>query len=236
MRLDFTFDPGQVPRDHLEKEFDILARSLKAVWEIHYASTVMRMGVLVSKLDHCLVDLLYLYRSGELRVEIPMVVSNHDTVRALVEQAGIPFHHIPVTPDTKPQSEKRVLELVAGATDFLVLARYMQIFTPQFFAGYTNDIINIHHSFLPSFKGSDPYRQAYEKGVKVIGATAHYVSVELDEGPIIEQLVERVSHRDNVEVLKRKGRNLEKLALANAIQAHIEHRIIRYQNKTIVFA
>ncbi|MBD3390573.1 MAG: formyltetrahydrofolate deformylase [Chitinivibrionales bacterium] len=235
MRLEFTFDPAKVPPDHLEREFDILAAGLGATWEIHYASTVMRMGILVSKLDHCLVDLLYLHRSGELRVDIPLVASNHDAVRPLVEQAGIPFHHIPVTPDTKPERESTLLELVRETTDFLVLARYMQILTAVFMEGYRGDIINIHHSFLPSFKGSDPYRRAYERGVKVIGATAHFVTVELDEGPIIEQVVERVSHRDNVDMLKRKGRNLEKLALANAIQAYVEHRIIRYENKTIVF-
>mgnify|MGYP000216547837 CR=1 FL=1 len=235
MRIDFTFDPGHMSREHLEREFDILARSLDASWKIHYASTVMRMGVMVSKHDHCLAEVLYRYRSGELGVHIPFVAGNHESVRPVVEQAGIAFHHIPVTPKTRQEAEKKLLDLAVGTTDFLVLARYMQILTPQFLKAYGRDIINIHHSFLPSFKGADPYRQAYERGVKLIGATAHYVTEDLDEGPIIEQLVDRVSHRDNIEMLKRKGKNLEKLALANAIQAHAEHRIIRYCNKTIVF-
>jgi formyltetrahydrofolate deformylase len=194
------------------------------------------MGIFVSKQDHCLVDLLYLHRSGELRVEIPFVISNHDTVREIVESAGIAFYNFPVKPETKAEKEKEQLSLAKDKSDFLVLARYMQIFSAGFVDEYGKDIINIHHSFLPSFKGSNPYRQAYERGVKVIGATAHYVTAELDEGPIISQMVEPVSHRDSISMLKRKGRNLEKLALASAIQAHLEHRVIRYENKTIVFA
>jgi formyltetrahydrofolate deformylase len=235
MRLSFCFDPDKVPPAHLEKEFDILARSMDATWRIHYDSVTMRMGILVSRQDHCLADLLYLWRSGELPVEIPCVISNHPDAREIVEQYGVPFYHVPVSRDSREAAEKRILDLTSESTDFLVLARYMQILTGGFLEGYGKDVINIHHSFLPSFKGANPYRQAYERGVKVIGATAHYVTVNLDEGPIIDQVVERVSHRYDVQRLMRKGKNLEKLALANAVQAHIEHRIIRYRNKTVVF-
>jgi formyltetrahydrofolate deformylase len=236
MRLDFTFDPVKVPQSHLEKEFDILARTLDAVWEIHYASAVMRMGVLVSKADHCLAEVLYLYRTGELKVSIPFVISNHPDAAGMVGQSGIPFYHIESTRGSKEECERRILETACGTTDFLVLARYMQVLSAPFLQSYGRDIINIHHSFLPSFKGADPYQQAYERGVKVIGATAHYVTEELDGGPIIEQVVEPVSHRDNAAALKRKGKSLEKIALSRALLAHVEHRIIRYRNKTIVFA
>ena len=200
------------------------------------ARTKPAMGVLVSKADHCLVELLYRQRAGELPVTIPFVAGNHPDLAPVVESYGIPFHHVPVTKETKSQAEARLLELAQGQTDFLVLARYMQIVSGDFINEYGRDIINIHHSFLPSFAGADPYRQAWERGVKVIGATAHYVTEYLDEGPIIEQVVERVSHRDDVETLKRKGKSLERQALYQAILAHAERRVIRYCNKTIVFA
>lgn len=235
MRLEFYFDPDRVGRRHLEEEMAILARRLGAHWRIFYTATPLKMGILVSRQDHCLFDLLYRWKSGELGVDIPFVISNHDDARALVERYEVPFYHLPVTRDAKREQEKSILDHAASDTDFLVLARYMQIVSDEFMQEYGRDMINIHHSFLPSFKGANPYRQAYDRGVKVIGATAHYVTGDLDEGPIIEQVVERVSHRDKPDDLKRKGRNLEKLALANAIQAHIERRIIRYKNKTIVF-
>jgi len=234
LRLAFYFDQQVVSKQHLENEFGILARGLHAEWRIHYYSTKLRMGILVSKYDHCLFDILYLRHSGELSVEIPFIISNHDTLREVAERYDVPFYHFPVTRDTKSEQEQRILS-VAKDTDFLVLARYMQIISDDFLKAYGKDIINIHHSFLPSFKGANPYRQAYERGVKVIGATAHYVTSDLDEGPIIEQVVEHVSHRDTIDALKSKGRNLEKRALANAIMAHLEHRIIRFENKTIVF-
>ncbi len=235
MRLEFYFDPDSVGRRHLEEEMEILARRLRAQWKIFYTAAPLNMGILVSKQDHCLFDLLYRWKSGELGVNIPFVISNHENARALVERYEVPFYYLPVSKDTKAKQERQILEHAGEATDFLVLARYMQIVSDEFINEYQRDIINIHHSFLPSFKGANPYRQAYDRGVKVIGATAHYVTGDLDEGPIIEQVVERVSHRDKPEDLKRKGRNLEKLALANAIRAHIERRIIRYKNKTIVF-
>lgn len=235
MRVEFSFDEHARSRASLEADFAPLADELGATWEMHYASRVMRMGILVSKYDHCLFELLYRHRSGDLHVDIPFVISNHPDARDLVERYDIPFHHVPVEKHRKEEAERRLLELLTPGTDFVVLARYMQILTPVFIDGYPRDVINIHHSFLPSFKGANPYQQAYDRGVKLIGATAHYVTLELDEGPIIAQAVERVSHRDNVEDLKRKGKNLEKTALVNAIHAHIEHRVIRYRNKTIVF-
>lgn len=235
MRLEFCFNESRLAPKTLETEFASLAATLDAQWEIHYATRAMRMGILVSKQDHCLFDLLYRWRSKELFVDIPFVISNHADLCEIVKSYNIPFYHIPALISDKQASEKQIIEIAREQCDFLVLARYMQILSSGFLNDFGKDIINIHHSFLPSFKGADPYRQAYERGVKIIGATAHYVTIDLDEGPIIEQCVERVSHRDNVDALRRKGRNLEKLALSNAVRAHCEHRIIRYQNKTIVF-
>ena len=233
MRLAFMLE--DVERSILEEAFTPLGESLEAEWEFHFESDMPRMAIAVSQYDHCLFDLLYRVSSGELRVEIPCVISNHETTRALVEQHGIPFHYIPVTKDIKVESEQRILDLIREHSDFLVMARYMQILSADFLGNYGKDVINIHHSFLPSFMGANPYRQAYERGVKIIGATAHYATMNLDEGPIIEQVVARVSHTDTVQTLKRKGRSLEQNALASAIHAHAEHRVIRHENKTIVF-
>lgn len=235
MRIEFCFDPLIVSKRHLEDEFGILSKVLNAQWQIHYLSKKLRMCIFVSKQDHCLVDLLYQWKCNELQVDIPFVISNHSSVKESVQHYNIPFFHYPVSSENKKDQEQKILELVKDSTDFIVLARYMQVFTEDFIGSYNKDIINIHHSFLPSFKGANPYRQAYERGVKVIGATAHYITGELDEGPIIAQAVERVSHRDNVDTLIRKGRSLEQLALANAIRAHSEYRVLRFQNKTIVF-
>ncbi|MFA6239773.1 MAG: formyltetrahydrofolate deformylase [Candidatus Hydrogenedentales bacterium] len=235
MRVVFALDESKLDRAEFETAWAEVAKELQAAWEIHYDTQTLNMGILVSKQDHCLFDLLYRQRSGELRVNIPLVISNHESCRDLVERYGVPFHYVPVTPETKLKAEQQMLDLVQNTTDFLVLARYMRVVSDGFLAAYKKDLINIHHSFLPSFKGADPYRQAYERGVKIIGATAHYVTADLDEGPIIEQRVERVYHKDTVEDLKRKGRNLEKLALAKAIRVHVEHRIIRDAHRTIVF-
>ena len=168
-------------------------------------------------------------------MQIPFVISNHETTRALVEHHGIPFHYLPVTKETKAEQEQQFLDLIREDSDFLIMARYMQILSSDFLGNYGKDVINIHHSFLPSFIGANPYRQAYDRGVKIIGATAHYATTDLDEGPIIEQAVARVTHTDTVPTLKRKGRTLEQNALAAAIDAHAEHRVIRHGNKTIVF-
>lgn len=235
MRLEFELNESLAPRAQFEGDWAAIADELDASWSIHYGSERMRMGILVSKLDHCLFDLLHRQRSGELPVEIPLVIGNHADCRDLVERYGIPFHHVPNTPATQADAEHRMLDLVRGTADFLVLARYMRVLSESFLSGYGRDIINIHHSFLPSFKGADPYRQAHERGVKIIGATAHFVTRDLDEGPIIEQMVERVYYKDTLDDLRRKGRNIEKLALANAIQAYVEHRIILDANRTVVF-
>ncbi len=235
MRLEFWFDENSVSVAALESDLAILGGDLEAQWTIHYEDQPLRMGILVSKVDHCLVDVLYRWRSGELRVDIPLIVSNHDDTRAVAESYGVPFHLVSMAPETKLQGEQTILNLVRDSTDFLVLARYMQIVSDGFLAAYKKDIINIHHSFLPSFKGANPYRQAYDRGVKVIGATSHFVTPALDEGPIIEQMVERVYYKDTLEDLKRKGRNLEKQALANALRAYANHRIIRVGQKTVVF-
>lgn len=234
MRLEFCFDT--IPeRATLEAQIRPTADSLGGSWQLHFSSEKPRMAVAVSKFDHCLVDILYQMRSGELGVEIPLVFSNHDDLRTLVEGAGVPFMHIPITKETKADKEDEILTLIKANSDFLVLARYMQILSGDFLERYGKDVINIHHSFLPSFKGANPYRQAHDRGVKLIGATAHYVSNELDEGPIIEQTVGQVTHRDNPASLKRIGKSLEQQALAEAIRKHASHRIIRHKNKTIIF-
>ena len=234
MRIEFRFDNATLSHTEFEVAFSPLALQLQAQWQICYLDKKLKMGILVSKQDHCLFDILYRWKSGELAIDIPFVISNHIEPQELVEQFGVEFIYIPADKENKDIHEENILNR-ANTTDFLVLARYMQILSSSFLKKYGRDVINIHHSFLPSFKGANPYRQAYERGVKIIGATAHYVTGNLDEGPIIEQIVERVSHRDSVDTLVKKGRNLEKTALANALSAHIEHRIIRYQNKTVVF-
>lgn len=236
MRVEFSYSGGAEALERITQGLKQWAAVKGAELSVHPGDRRPRMGILVSRHDHCLEDLLYRWRSGELAADIPLVVSNHPELGEVVRRYGIAFHHIPVARDCREEAEAAILGLVRESTDFLVLARYMQILSPGFLHEYGREVINIHHSFLPSFKGADPYRQAWERGVKIIGATAHYVTGDLDEGPIIEQTVTPVSHRDDVEALKRKGRNLEKLALANAVRAHLEHRVIRFDNRTIVFA
>lgn len=233
MRLGFIVE--EPDRRVLENAFAPLGKSLQAEWRFHFDCDVPRMAIAVSQYDHCLVDLLYRVSCKELRVIIPCVISNHETTRAIVEHHGIPFHHIPVTPETRVESEKTMLDILRAESDFFVMARYMQILSKDFLGQYDRPVINIHHSFLPSFVGANPYKQAYDRGVKIIGATAHYATSDLDEGPIIEQAVARVSHTDTVQTIKRKGRTLEQNALATAIHAHAEHRVIWHENKTIVF-
>jgi formyltetrahydrofolate deformylase len=234
IRIEFVFDEDRYTREHLETALAGAAQELEAEWGLYYAGRVLRMAIAVSRYDHCLADVLYRVRSGELRVDVPLAVSNHEDVRALVEGHGIPFYCLPVTAQTRSAQEARLLALLCDSSDFLVLARYMQVLSPDFLRAYGKDVINIHHSFLPSFKGADPYRQAYDRGVKIIGATAHFATTDLDEGPIIEQVVGAVTHKDTVDDLRQKGRDLEKAALANAIRAYVQHRVIRYRNKTII--
>lgn len=223
-------------KEKFSSELNLLAGKVNAHYKLYNPQVPVRMGILVSKIDHCLFDLLYRQSAKELNIEIPMIISNHSLLAPVAERYNIPFYHLPIKPETKPEQEEKILKLVSEKTDFLVLARYMQILSRDFISHYNKDIINIHHSFLPSFKGAYPYNQAYDRGVKVIGATAHFVTADLDEGPIIEQIVERISHRDNPETMKLKGKNLEKLALASAVHFYTERKIIRYGNRTIVFS
>jgi formyltetrahydrofolate deformylase len=205
-------------------------------WRISYGDGGRRVAIFVSKYDHCLYDLLLRHRGGELRCDVAMVVSNHPDLAPVARHFDVPFHHVPVTAAAKDDAERAALALCAEAkVDLIVLARYMQILSPAFVAAYPARIINIHHSFLPAFVGANPYRQAYERGVKLVGATSHYVTEQLDEGPIIEQAVQRCSHRDGVDDLQRKGRDLEKRVLASAVRWHLEDRILVYAGKTVVF-
>jgi formyltetrahydrofolate deformylase len=231
------FDMPDLPQrlEQLKQNFAPIAEEFHMNWRIAQASRRQRLAIFVSKEDHCLLELLWQWKSGALYADIAMVVSNHPDMRETVESFGIPYHHIPVTAETKREAELRQLETVGSDVDTIILARYMQILSPLFIERFPNRIINIHHSFLPAFVGGKPYAQAYDRGVKLIGATAHYVTEELDGGPIIEQDVQRVSHRDNVEALKRIGRHIERIVLARAVQWHVEDRIITYQNKTVVF-
>ncbi|QJT09132.1 formyltetrahydrofolate deformylase [Oceanidesulfovibrio marinus] len=235
LRLEFQTPHLDVSGPALERAFqDVVAVPFDMAWEITYGRNIKRTAILVSRQEHCLMELLWRFARGELPCDITMVVSNHPDQREAVENFGIPYHYVPVDGD-KEASEARMLELMEGEIDLVVLARYMQILSPSFVERFPNRIINIHHSFLPAFAGADPYRQAYERGVKLIGATAHYVTAELDGGPIIEQDVTRVSHRHSVENLRAIGRDLERQVLARAVASHLNDRIIVSGNKTWVF-
>ncbi|MCY9588937.1 formyltetrahydrofolate deformylase [Paenibacillus chitinolyticus] len=236
IRIEFDLTDLEQRKPRLEADFAGVAAEFSMDWSLSLASQRKRLAIFVSKEDHCLLELLWHWRAGDLDADIAMVVSNHPDMAPLVEPFGIPYHHIPVTPDTKAEVEKRHLELLEGQVDLIILARYMQIIPPSFIKHYQNRIINIHHSFLPAFVGGKPYAQAHGRGVKLIGATAHYVTEELDGGPIIEQDVQRVSHRDNVDDLKRIGRHIERIVLARAVSWHTEDRILVHQNKTVVFS
>jgi len=235
LRVEFDLSDVSIRRADLEREFEKLASEFQMDWKMKYLQDTKRMAIFVSRQGHCLVDLLWRWKTGEHRVDIPFVVSNHPDLKGTVESFGIPFYIFPVTPQTKRQQEDEILKLFEGKVDLIILARYMQILTGGFISKYPNGIINIHHSFLPAFVGAKPYEQALHRGVKIIGATAHYVTETLDEGPIIEQDVIRVTHRDRLADMVRKGQDLEKTVLARAIQWHIEDRVLVYQNRTVVF-
>ena len=232
-RIEFCIAKDEYECSSFDAECAEVARRFEAEWSMYDKEKRLRMGILVSSPDHCLTDLLYLVRSGELKVDIPFVVSNCEAHGHLAESYGVPFHFLPAAAQNRMEPD--ILAIAEDSSDFLVLARYMMVFSGDFLHAYGKDIINIHHSFLPSFKGANPYRQAFDRGVKVIGATAHFVTPELDEGPIITQMVEGVTHKDSVERLKRKGKNLEKRALADAVHKYIDYRVLRFKNKTIVF-
>lgn len=235
-RLAFSLEGFRVPREELEERVRELLADRSPHLQVRFSDQVKRGAILVSKTNHCLYDLLLRQQSGELRCEFPLVLSNHDRMRAVAEHFGVPYHHLPVSRETKQAQEAQILELLARERiDFVVLARYMQILSPELVDRYRARIINIHHSFLPAFSGARPYHQAHERGVKVIGATGHYVTADLDEGPIIAQDVVHVSHRDSVRDLVHKGRDLEKVVLARAVRVHVEDRVLVYANKTVVF-
>ncbi len=236
MRMEFATEGLQIPPDEISAAFAPIAKVFDMRYEVHHSSHRTRVGMLVSKQDHCLADLLQRHRRGELRIDVPVIISNHDTCAEWAHLFKIPFVVLAVTKETKPQQEQQViLALKSHQVELVVMARYMQILSADFLAQIGCPVINIHHSFLPAFIGANPYRQAYERGVKIIGATAHYATQDLDEGPIIEQDVIRVGHRDTVDDLVRKGRDLEEIVLARAVRRHIEHRVLVYGRKTVVF-
>jgi formyltetrahydrofolate deformylase len=236
MRMEFSAEGLQMPPDDIPSAFAPIAKVFNMRYEVHRSSHRTKVGILVSKQDHCLADLLQRHKRDELQVDVPVIVSNHETCRGWADLFKIPFVVFPVSQETKPQQERDVLAtLRQHGVELVVMARYMQILSGEFIAGVGCPVINIHHSFLPAFIGANPYRQAYERGVKVIGATAHYATEDLDEGPIIEQDVMRIGHRDTVDDLVRKGRDLEEIVLARAVRRHIEHRVLVYGRKTVVF-
>ncbi len=237
MRVEIDPTAFALTRENFAAEWQQVAQPFGMRWRVHWGSDIKRMAILVSKESHCLDDLLWRWRTGELHVELPLVISNHDDLREPAQACDVAYHHLPVTPETKPEQEGRILELLGEANvDFIVLARYMQILSPTVVDRYENRIINIHHSFLPAFSGPRPYRNAYERGVKIIGATSHYVTADLDAGPIIAQGTIPVDHRDSVHDLIRRGRDLERVVLASAVRSHVEDKILTSQNKTVVFA
>lgn len=236
MRLEFQTDGLTCSVEQLREHFLAeVAGPYKMEWRLTLASEKKRMAIMVSKHDHALMELLWRTMRGDLAATIPMVISNHDDLRPEVERFGIPWHYIPVSAETKEEAEQQALALLDGQVDVIVLARYMQILSPKFVAAHPNRIINIHHSFLPAFIGADPYQQAWERGVKLIGATSHYVTDELDQGPIIEQNVHRVTHRHNVPELRALGQDVERSVLLRAVRWHLEDRVIVDGNKTVVF-
>ncbi|MGA7932369.1 MAG: formyltetrahydrofolate deformylase [Kovacikia sp.] len=234
-RIEWQLEGFHLPREIISPAFNAIAQPLQASWQLHFSDTVPRIAVWVSRQDHCLFDLIWRQRSGEFNAEIPLIISNHEDLGAIAQQFSIAYHHLPMTPTNKPEQEDRQLELLQQhRIDLVILAKYMQILSPAFIAHFPT-VINIHHSFLPAFAGANPYQRAYERGVKIIGATAHYVTPDLDEGPIIEQDVVRVSHRDNVADLIRKGKDLERVVLARAVRLHLQNRVLIYGNRTVVF-
>lgn len=236
MRIEWQLEGFNLPRGMIEPAFAAIAKPLQASWCLHFSDTVPRLAIWVTKQDHCLLDLLWRQHGGEIRAEIPLIISNHRELQSVANQFGIEFYHLPITAETKIEQEARQLELLREyRIDLVILAKYMQVLTPDFINFFPN-IINIHHSFLPAFAGANPYQRAYDRGVKIIGATAHYITADLDQGPIIEQDVVRVSHRDTVGDLIRQGKDLERVVLARAVRLHLQNRVLVYANRTVVFA
>ncbi len=236
MRVEWDLTDFKLDHTSFNQAFTPVATQFNMEWQLKLSQHKARVAIMVSQYDHCLADLLQRHKSGELACEIPLVISNHRDTEELVKFYGIDFHHIEVNKDNKPQAEVAQFKLFDEYNiDLIVLARYMQILSPDFVARYPKRIINIHHSFLPAFIGARPYHRAFERGVKLIGATSHYVTEVLDEGPIIEQDIDRISHRDQVVDLIQKGRDLERVVLSKAVRWHIENRILLYANKTVIF-
>lgn len=238
MRIEWELKNFLIPQEKIEDYFATLyAQKYEMFFRLYFSDTKPRMAIFVSKMSHCLFDLLARYTVGEWNVEIPLIISNHPDLQHVAERFGIPFYLFPITKETKEEQEKKEMELLAKhKVNFIVLARYMQVISERMIDVYPNRIINIHHSFLPAFVGAKPYHAAFERGVKIIGATSHYVTTELDAGPIIEQDVVRITHKDTVEDLVNKGKDLEKIVLSRAVQKHIERKVLAYKNKTVIFS
>jgi formyltetrahydrofolate deformylase len=237
MRVEWELDNFAIPEEKIDDYFGtLIGNKFQMKWRLHFSRRKPRMAIFVSKMSHCLYDILQRYNSGEWQVEIPLIISNHPDLEHIAKKFDIPYHIFPITEKTKKAQEAKEIELLREhKVDFVVLARYMQVLSDAFVTEFPHQIINIHHSFLPAFIGAKPYHAAYRRGVKIIGATGHYVTADLDEGPIIAQDVVDVTHKDSIEDLVRKGRDLEKMVLSQAIWLEIQHKILPYQNKTIVF-
>ena len=238
MRIEWELKDFLVPQEKIEDYFRTLyGQKYEMDFRLYFSDVKPRMAIFVSKLSHCLFDMLARYTAGEWNVEIPLIISNHPDLQHVAERFGIPFYLFPITKETKEEQERKEMELLAKhKITFIVLARYMQVISEQMINAYPNKIIYIHHSFLPAFVGAKPYHAAFQRGVKIIGATSHYVTTELDAGPIIEQDVVRITHKDSIEDLVNKGKDLEKIVLSRAVQKHIERKVLAYKNKTVIFS
>lgn len=235
-RIEWQLQGFNLPQHLIADAFSAIAQPLNAEWELHFSKNKPKIAIWVSQQDHCLYDLLWRIKSKELKAEVSLIISNHEKLREIAEQFNIEYYYFPIDKENKKEQEKKQLELLKKAKiDLVILAKYMQVLSVEFIKEFPR-IINIHHSFLPAFIGAKPYHQAYQRGVKIIGATAHYVTENLDAGPIIEQDVVRISHRDTVQDLIRKGKDLEKIVLARGVRLHLQNRVLVYDNRTVVFA
>lgn len=236
IRIEWQLEGFNLPREAIATAFKAIAKPLNATWQLHFSDTLPKIALWVTKQEHCLLDLLWRNQAKELPGTIPLIISNHSNLKAIAQQFGIDFHYLPTTKENKAEQEEKQLELLRQyEINLVVLAKYMQIVSPNLITQFPN-IINIHHSFLPAFPGAKPYHRAHARGVKIIGATAHYVTKDLDEGPIIEQEVARVNHQDTIAELIRKGKDLERLVLSRAVRLHLQNRVLVYDNKTVVFS
>lgn len=235
-RIEWELEGFNLPREVIDPAFGAIAKPFNAKWSLHFSDQIPRLAIWVTKQDHCLLDLLWRQQAKELKAAIPLIISNHEELRSVAAQFNIDFHYVPIDKTNKKEQEVKQLELLKEYDiDLVILAKYMQVLSAEFLTKFTK-VINIHHSFLPAFAGAKPYHRAYDRGVKIIGATAHYVTQDLDEGPIIEQDVVRVSHRDDVKDLIRKGKDLERMVLSRAVRLHLQNRVLVYGNRTVVFA